>query len=235
MMISLSLVKNTIARNTLYNLIGYGIPLVFAFLFIPSLIANLGDERYGILNLSWIVVGYFSFLDFGFSKALTKTISEKIGMDQIDEIPGLFWTTLVIILLISLIFTILALNFVTDVSVIFNISENAKLVSVKTFYLLALLIPIVATMAGLRGFLEAYQKFGSINFIRIILGVSTFLGPLIILMITISLFWITFFFLGIMVVVGFYSLLMCFKLNSNLKSNIPANFNYLKHLISFSI
>ena len=38
-----------VAKNTLYNLLGYGIPLLFALIIIPLLIKGLGEEKFGIL------------------------------------------------------------------------------------------------------------------------------------------------------------------------------------------
>jgi O-antigen/teichoic acid export membrane protein len=49
------------------------------------------------------------------------------------------------------------------------------------FRLLGLSIPFVVTTAGLRGLLEAHQRFGLINAMRIPLGVFTFVGPLLVL------------------------------------------------------
>jgi O-antigen/teichoic acid export membrane protein len=69
----------TVAKNTMYNLFGYGLPLLVAVLLIPPLIKGLGEEKFGILSLSWVIVGYFSFFDFGIGRALTKIIAEKIS------------------------------------------------------------------------------------------------------------------------------------------------------------
>ena len=90
-----------IARNTFYNLLGYGIPLIFALVLIPPLISKLGTERFGVLNLIWMVVGYFSFFDFGFGKGLTKVVAEKIGLNQFDQISRIFWTTILSMIFIG--------------------------------------------------------------------------------------------------------------------------------------
>ena len=87
-----------VAKNTAYNLLGYGIPLLLAIIFIPMLIKQLGYEKFGILNLAWVVIGYFSFLDFGIGKSLTKIIAEKMGLNLQESIPGYFWTSLILML-----------------------------------------------------------------------------------------------------------------------------------------
>jgi O-antigen/teichoic acid export membrane protein len=87
-----------VAKNTVYNLLGYGIPLVFAVILIPPLINELGEEKFGILSLIWMVIGYFSFFDFGIASSLTKIVSEKIGANKNEDIPGIFWLSLVLML-----------------------------------------------------------------------------------------------------------------------------------------
>ena len=82
--------KRKIFRHTLYNLLGYTLPLVFALFLIPILLNNLGTDRFGLLNLAWIVIGYFGFFDLGIGRALTKIVAEKIGTNSTSEIPSLF-------------------------------------------------------------------------------------------------------------------------------------------------
>ena len=102
-------------------------PLLFAIVLIPPLIKGLGDERFGILTLAWIVIGYFSFFDFGIARSLTKIIAEKIGLNQSEEIPGIFWTSFFLIICISLIATIglVLLNHYL-VYHLFNISKDLQ-------------------------------------------------------------------------------------------------------------
>ena len=40
-------------RNTLYNFLGLGLPLLVAIVTIPVLIESLGLDRFGILTLIW--------------------------------------------------------------------------------------------------------------------------------------------------------------------------------------
>jgi O-antigen/teichoic acid export membrane protein len=45
------------------------------------------------------------------------------------------------------------------------------------FYLLAISIPFVISVSGLRGLLEAHQRFGIANAVKIPMGIFTYLGP----------------------------------------------------------
>ena len=225
----------SIARNTIYNLLGYTIPLLFALVIIPPLIKGLGAERFGILNIAWMVIGYFSFFDFGIGKGLTKVIAEKVGSNQVEQMSRIFWTSLTLMLTISLLISFCILFFIPSLVNIFKISEGMHQETVDTFYILAVSIPIVSTTTGLRGVLEAYQKFGIINIIRVFLGISTFLGPLIVLIFTDSLFWIVFFLVLLRIVIWILYLFQCFKVNKKIKSEIKFDFNSIKPVLRFSI
>lgn len=224
-----------VAKNTFYNLLGYGIPLIFALVIIPFLIKGLGEERFGILSLAWVVIGYFSFFDFGIGKALTKIISEKIGSNKLEEIPKFFWTSILLMLFVSLVgASIVLLMAPTIVFKIFNISSYLQEETLSTFYVLAISIPIVTTSAGLRGLLEAYHRFGVINVIRTFLGVSSFLVPLICLYFTISLYWIVISLIIIRVIVWLLYIYQCFKLNSQLKIKLYFQKNLIKPILKLS-
>ena len=78
-----------LAKNTLWNLLGQGVPLLVALLTIPHLIQGLGIDRFGVLSLAWMVIGYFSLFDMGLGRALTKLVAEKLGTGQTQDIPPL--------------------------------------------------------------------------------------------------------------------------------------------------
>lgn len=225
----------SIAKNTIYNLAGYGIPLVFAVVIIPFLIKGMGTEKFGLLNLAYVIIGYFSFFDFGIGKALTKIIAEKVGINQTDEIPSIFWTSFVMMLVISLVGTIILLIFAPVlVHSLIKISKPLQPQTLSTFYLLAFAIPIVTTTAGIRGVLEAYQRFGTINVIRTFLGVSMFLGPLLCLIFTNSLFWIVALLIAVRCIVWILYLLQCFNVNSGIKRKLSFELKLVKPILKLS-
>ena len=224
-----------IAKNTVFNLLGYGIPLVFAIIIIPFLLKRLGTEKFGILNIIWMVIGYFSFFDFGIGRGLTKIIAEKIGANQSEQISKIFWTSLYLMLAVSLVIALIISFFIPDLVNIFHISKSMHTETLKAFYLLVISVPIVSTTAGLRGSLEAYQKFGTINIMRAIMGIFTFLGPLIVLIITNQLFWIVAFLILLRIIIWTFYLLQCFKVNNSIKNEFKLDFNTIKPVLNFSI
>ncbi|MDI6891119.1 MAG: flippase [Thermodesulfovibrionales bacterium] len=178
-----------LARNTVYNLIGQGLPMLVALFAVPLLINGLGTERFGVLTLAWMVIGYFSLFDLGLGRALTKMVAEKLGVGRVQEIPALVWTTQFLMILLGLLGTlVVSLLSPWLVGKVLKIPEALQSETLHTFYLLALSIPVTISISGLRGVLEAHQRFKLINAIRIPMGIFTFLGPLSVLPFSQSLF-----------------------------------------------
>ena len=225
----------SIAKNTIYNLLGNIVPLIFALVLIPPLIKGLGTERFGILSIAWMIIGYFSFFDFGIGRGLTKIIAEKIGSNLTIQIPKIFWTSFFIMMSVSLIAVIGLLFFIPSLVNIFKVTKNLQQETTNIFYILAISIPLVTTMTGLRGLLEAYQKFAIISIMRIFLGIFTFLGPLLVLIYTNSLFWIIVFLIFIRIIIWVLYLLQCFKVCQGLRNEIKVDFKVIKPVLKFSI
>ena len=173
--------------------------------------------------------------DLGIGRAITKIIAEKLGKNELEEIPGLFWTSFFLILSISVACAVI-LFFLSPVFVykIFNISQNLQAETLNTFYILALSIPVVTTTASIRGFLEAYQKFRSISIIRTILGVCSFLVPLIVLFFTKNLFLIVIFLVMVRIIIWILYMSQCFKINSGIKNKFYFKINFIKPILKLS-
>ena len=67
----------SLKKDTVYNLLGNGVPLLAAAVAIPYLLTSLGNEKFGLLALIWSLIGYFGLFDFGVGRALTYEVSRK--------------------------------------------------------------------------------------------------------------------------------------------------------------
>jgi O-antigen/teichoic acid export membrane protein len=178
-----------LARNVIWNLIGNGAPILVAVFCIPLLIRGLGKDRFGVLALAWALIGYASLFDLGLGRALTQLVAKKLGAGDEREIPPLAWTSLLLMLLLGLVgAAVVVLASPWLVHRVLNIPGALQAETLRSFYLLGLSIPVVINTAGLRGLLEAYQRFWLINALRIPMGVFTFAGPLLVLPFSKSLF-----------------------------------------------
>lgn len=178
----------TVARHSALNLFGQGAPLIAAVYAMPVLIHALGIDRFGVLTLAWVVIGYFSLFDFGIGRALTKAVADRLGSRQTGDIPALIWTALAVMLLLAVAGGAVG-AWLTSwlVYAVLKIPPALREETLSAFYLLALSLPAVIVTAGLRGVLEAYQRFGLVNVLRIPMGIFTFVGPLLVLPFTHSL------------------------------------------------
>jgi O-antigen/teichoic acid export membrane protein len=171
-----------LAKNTLWNLIGSAAPMIVAVSCIPILIRGLGRDRFGVLTLVWALIGYASLFDLGLGRALTQLVAKKLGAGEEREIPALVWTSLLLMLLLGLMgAAVVGLISPWLVHRVLNVPSELKRETLVSFYLLGLSVPVVISTAGLRGLLEAHQRFGLISALRIPLGVFTFAGPLLVL------------------------------------------------------
>lgn len=227
---------NSLVKNSFYNITGSVAPLLVAIFAIPPLVNGLGEEKFGILTLAWVVIGYFSLFDFGIGRTLTKIIAENIGLNKTEEISDIFWTALFLMSLISLIGAVL-LFFGTPYLVLhfLKISTDIQEESLYTFYTLAISVPIVTTTAGLRGVLEAYQKFGIINLFRTILGILTFIAPLFCLLLTKSLLTIVIVLTLIRLVIWIFYYKECSKLDSIRGAKIKISTTLIKPILKISM
>jgi O-antigen/teichoic acid export membrane protein len=172
----------SLARNVVWNLLGNGAPMTVAIFFIPILVRGLGKERFGVLTLAWALIGYASLFDLGLGRALTQLVARKLGERREQEIPSLAWTSLVLMLVLGLAGTLVV--FLISPWLVgrgLNVSAALQRETLQSFWLLGFSIPFVITTAGLRGLLEAHQRFAIVNALRIPMGVLTFGGPLLVL------------------------------------------------------
>jgi len=226
--------RRLLSRNTAWNLLGQLVPLVVALIAIPQLIRGLGTERFGILTLAWVVIGYFSLFDLGLGRALTQLVSRKLGVGQETQIPAIAWTGLVLVLIMGLLGTLvlwLICPWLTQEAI--KIPKDLHYEVLNTFYLLALSIPVVTGTAGLRGLLEAYQRFDFTNLIRMPMGVFTFLGPLLVLPFSNNLLPIVAILVFGRMIALVAHFILCFRVIPLMRSKIAFHLKLMKQLILF--
>jgi len=167
-------------------------PLLVAIYAIPVLIEGLGEERFGVLALIWMGIGYFSVFDMGLGRALTKLVSERLGEEDYEDLGRLIWTALTVLAGLGITGGVL-LFFLAEplITWVLNVPPGIQTEAITAFRVLAAGLPAVIVTAALIGLLQAHQRFATLSGIRIPLGVLTFAGPLITLQFTPSLVWAT--------------------------------------------
>lgn len=197
-------------------MVGQVAPLIAAVVSIPLLIKGIGVDRFGILTIGWMLIGYFSLFDLGIGRALTQIISEKLATNNDKDIPPLMWTGLTVMFVLGLIASLLIVGLsdwiiYSGLKIPAHLQAEAK----SSLSMLAPSIPLVLIATGLRGVLEAKHEFKSVNLVRIPLGVLMFVAPLCVLPFSNSLVAIFFSLLLVRAFTAIAFLLLCYRSMDN--------------------
>lgn len=183
----LSLQKGVLGKNTLINILGQGIPLLFALLALPFVINGLGTERFGVLVTIWVVTGYFSLFDMGLGRATTKFLADEDARGGEKSYPIILTS---ILLLTGLGFIGTHIVFLLTpwlIGSFLNIPPELVEESKYAFFILSLSIPFVLGSLAVRGVLEARQRFGIVNAVKIPASLINYVGPVPVLLFSNSL------------------------------------------------
>jgi O-antigen/teichoic acid export membrane protein len=166
-------------KHSLLNAVGQGAPIAVALFAVPVLMRQLGIERLGVLMIAWSVVGYFSLFDLGLSRALTQLIAEhrRIGSAELSATVRRALTVMAVVGLVAGLIALLTSRWLTERAL--TVSPDLRAETLTAFRLLAFGIPLVVLSTGFRGVLEGFERFDLVTAVRIPLGISTFMGPLI--------------------------------------------------------
>ncbi|MBN0009079.1 oligosaccharide flippase family protein, partial [Pseudomonas aeruginosa] len=74
----------SLARNTFWNFLGVLIPSLAALPAIGYLARVLGVENFGLLTLSFAIIGYASIFDLGLSRAVIREVA--LSSDKGSEV-----------------------------------------------------------------------------------------------------------------------------------------------------
>jgi O-antigen/teichoic acid export membrane protein len=87
-----------LSRNLVVNVVGPLLPMVVSFVTVPLYIHAIGAARYGVVTLTWILLGYLGVLDFGLSRAAANALG-KLAHASSRERSSVLITTLYLNLL----------------------------------------------------------------------------------------------------------------------------------------
>ncbi len=167
-----------LGRNTVWNIAGQAVPLAVAIAAIPGVVRNLGPERFGILSIAWLVLGYFALLDFGLGRAATKFIAEGLARREFDRLPSLVCTSVGLQILMGAGAGLLLAGLTPVLAgKIFPVPAALEGEARRVFLLLAFSLPVVLATNGLRAVLEAAERFDLVNLLRVPASLSAYLLP----------------------------------------------------------
>lgn len=155
----------SIVRHTSYNVVGALIPIAVSLITVPLYVEIVGLDRYGVLALCWLLVGYFGFFDFGVGQAATQQIAAHSSSSTAVR-SRIFWSAFGLALGLA---TVAALLFfpISKLALPMVARDHAALRGEigASLPLLAFAVPIGIMQSLLVGALEGRQEFFKVNFI----------------------------------------------------------------------
>jgi O-antigen/teichoic acid export membrane protein len=222
-----------VLRNTIWNLLGAGLPIAVAIGTIPVLVAKLGPERFGALAIGWAVMGYFALSDLGIGRATTKLLAEFDSRLDPEGAKSLFWTSAIAHIALGIIG---GAAFAACVPLIAKgFSDVLQYEMRDALFWLAASIPILLATSCLRSVLEGRHRFDLVNAIKAPASTINFIVPWLTLFISQSVGdMMNAIFIGRTLVLLAH-ILVVFHSFPLLKQNITISLRSLRRLFEFGI
>ncbi|HVA01375.1 MAG TPA: flippase [Terriglobia bacterium] len=223
-----------LARNTLLNIIGRVVPLLVGIVAMPYVIHHLGPDRFGLLSLAWMVVGYFALFNLGIGPATTKFVAELLGKGELEKLPELVWTALISQTCLGVVGGILlAVASPLLVNHVLKIPADLHPQAHLIFLILAVALPIDFAGGSIRGVLGASQRFDLLNAIGIPSSALTYLVPVVALALGFGLPSIVFV-LVLARIAGFaVTTFLCLRLYPALRSDFRFDRRLVRSLLGY--
>jgi O-antigen/teichoic acid export membrane protein len=171
--------RKSLGANTVFNLGGALVPLCVSIVVIPLYLVRIGQARYGIISLVWLLFGYFGLFDLGLSQATTNLLARPTNQIPVRQ-AEIFWTATAVNIILGIVGgTVFALlgNYILGFFVSIPVELKAELHAALTW--VACLLPLSTTGAVFVGALEAHERFLELNIIQVIGAICSQLLPLL--------------------------------------------------------
>ena len=176
----------SVRRHTVYNLCGAGASLAITLVTVPLYIHEIGEARYGVLAIVWMLLGYFGLFDMGLSRATAQAVAAR-GDEGPAKRSDIFWGALFTNACFGLVGGI-ALYFASRVILarVMPLDDTLMAEVLPVLPWVACAIPLATTTGILNGillgrgnFLElnALQVFGSAIFQTAPVATAYLVGP----------------------------------------------------------
>jgi len=153
----------SIRRHTVYNLMGSAIPLAVSLVTTPIYLGLIGEARYGVLAIAWLLLGYFGLFDLGLGRATSQRIASLRDASDAERAQT-FWTALTLNVGLGIIGGLViwpaAIYFFGHV---FKTSAALRPEMEAAAHWLVLAVPIATLSGVLSGALQGRQSFLDLN------------------------------------------------------------------------
>lgn len=170
----------SISRNTAYNLMGTLAPIFAAVLTIPAYLRLIGEQRYGVLAIVWLFVGYFGIFDIGLGRAVAQRVAGLHGTHVEEARAKAFWTALSLNSGLGLIGALLLVPLASYYfSTQLQLAPDVKAEVMRSMPLMGVLVFVAVATGSMIGFLHGVEKFRALNLANGTGSVLFFVAPLV--------------------------------------------------------
>jgi O-antigen/teichoic acid export membrane protein len=153
----------SVSRHTGYNLIGSVIPIVLSLVTVPIYLKLVGPDRYGVLSIAWLLLGYFGLFDLGLGRATSFRIASLRDASP-QARADTFWSALAVNIGMGfvggLVLWVAAGYFFGHA---FKVSAQLRPEMLGAVPLLAAAVPVATMMGVLTGAVQGRERFLEIN------------------------------------------------------------------------
>ena len=171
--------KSRLGANFSYNVIGALIPIVLSLVTVPLYVHQIGLARYGVVSLSWVLLGYLGFFDFGMSHASANALA-KLGSDQPQQRSKVLMTTFYSNLALGLVGG--AILFGAGGLVLLNLIKMPPDIAAETraaYPWIAAMLPLGMIGSVFTGALESRERFLTVNLLGTVGSIGGQVLPLL--------------------------------------------------------
>lgn len=169
----------SIVRHTWYNLAGAAVPIVVSLVAVPLYLHRVGESRYGVLAIVWLLLGYFGMFDLGLSRATANQIARLQGAAALER-EEVFWTACLSNAALGVLGgLILYLVGGPVLGQWFKMSMALHAEALSALPWVAGAVPVATVTAVLTGALEGRERFGAVNVVQSSGTTLLQLGPLV--------------------------------------------------------
>jgi O-antigen/teichoic acid export membrane protein len=157
----------SVRRNTLYNLLGAALPIAVSLLTVPAYLAYIGEARFGILSVVWLLLGYFGLFDLGLGMATAQRVAAREKGGRAVQ-ARIFWTALMTNFALGIAGGLIAWPVAQYYFAHFlKVDSPLRVEIIAALPWLIAAVPLATVSGVATGALQGLHRFGTLNIISV--------------------------------------------------------------------